>query len=366
MDKEDSGTDSDEMSSLLMERYHDPSKVGAYRGATQLWRSLQSHPNNPDLDTVKEWLRGREEYTLHKSVPKNVSTLQFMVPHAHHTIQADLMDVSSISSINDGVKFLLTTVDVFTGEATVVPLRSKRGPDVALALTPILEKGYLFLHTDKGTEFFNSNVRSVTSRLGVQHYSTENDNIKAGMVERFNRTLREVLARLMNHRRTKKYVDVLDDLVEAHNKTPHSRTGVAPSDTPSIDTHHRWIEKYERDTPKPINPVFKVGDHVRLAAARRTFMRGYHEQWTREVFVVSDVDTSSSPITYRVKDLLGESVKGRFYASELQLITYDADAPFQVEKIIRTRKRQGKTEMFVKWLGYPEKFNSWIDGLSLS
>ena len=65
-------------------------------------------------------------------------------------------------------------------------------------------------------------------RKGVVHYSNENENIKAGMVERLNRTLREVMSRVMEHRNKNRYVDVLYDLIEGYNNTPHSRhSGVA-------------------------------------------------------------------------------------------------------------------------------------------
>ena len=83
---------------------------------------------------------------------------------------------------------------------------------------------------------------------------------------------------------------------------------------------------------------------------RRVLARGYHERWTREVFVVTKVETRTVPVTYRVKDLMYEAFSGRFYAKELQLIKYDPDATFKIEKVLRTRRRQGQPEIFVKWL----------------
>ena len=52
--------------------------------------------------------------------------------------------------------------------------------------------------------------------------------------------------------------------------------------------------------------------------------------------MIKSVDNSTEPITYRVEDLMG-----RFYLGELQ--THDSDVEFQIEKVIRTRKRGGKT-----------------------
>ena len=78
------------------------------------------------------------------------------------------------------------------------------------------------------------------------------------------------------------------------------------------------------------------------------------------MFVVTKVETDAVPITNRVKDSMDEEISGRFYAEELQLIDHDPDATFKIEKVLRTRRRRGQPELYVKWLGYPDKFNSWI------
>ena len=59
-------------------------------------------------------------------------------------------------------------------------------------------------------------------------------------------------------------------------------------------------------------------------------------------------------------DLMDEDISGRFYGEELQLIKYDPDDNIKIEKVLNTRQCRGQSEILVKWLGYPEKFNSWI------
>jgi hypothetical protein len=54
-------------------------------------------------------------------------------------------------------------------------------------------------------------------------------------------------------------------------------------------------------------------------------------------------------------------VKGTFYETELQRVVVDDDEVYNIEQIIKTRKRAGKTELLVKWQGWGKKYNSWID-----
>ncbi|GFY69485.1 uncharacterized transposon-derived protein F54H12.3 [Trichonephila inaurata madagascariensis] len=50
--------------------------------------------------------------------------------------------------------------------------------------------------------------------------------------------------------------------------------------------------------------------------------------------------------------------KGTFYPQELQKVSDSGFYP--VENVIKTRKRNGKSEYLVKFQGYPEKFNAWL------
>jgi len=69
------------------------------------------------------------------------------------------------------------------------------------------------------------------------------------------------------------------------------------------------------------------------------------------------------PVTYKLNDLAGEDIKGSFYEDKLQSVTKAKDTLFDIERILKTRKRAGKVEYFVKWRGYLAKFNSWITAL---
>ena len=98
----------------------------------------------------------------------------------------------------------------------------------------------------------------------------------------------------------------------------------------------------------------KVGDKVRIGRKKKkTFEKGFTPNWTEEIFVVEQV-LHTNPITFKLVDLLGEEVTGSFYEEELQKTNQEV---FRVEKVLF--EENGKS--FVKWKGYSDKFNSWID-----
>ena len=104
-------------------------------------------------------------------------------------------------------------------------------------------------------------------------------------------------------------------------------------------------------------PKYKLGDIVRIAKKKTIFDKGYTPRWTEEVFSISQVQYTDPP-TYTITDTNGEEVRGTFYEQELQKTTQEI---FRIEKVIKTRGNKS----LVKWFGYPDSFNSWVDNKDL-
>ena len=83
------------------------------------------------------------------------------------------------------------------------------------------------IHGDKGKKFVNRKFKSFLKDHRVQFFSTENDDIKASVVERFNRTLNSKMWRYFTYSRKKRYVDILDDIIFVWLQTTPPTSGVA-------------------------------------------------------------------------------------------------------------------------------------------
>ena len=147
------------------------------------------------------------------------------------------------------------------------------------------------------------------------------------------------------------YYDVLDDIVKRYNNTRHSTIKMKPIDVKD-DTYINTDKKTNNKDPK-----FKVGDRVRISKYKNVFAKGYVPNWSEEVFNVNKIK-STVPWTYEINDLNGEKIIGSFYEKELQKTSQEE---FRIEKVI---KRKGD-KIYVKWKGYDNSFNSWIDKASL-
>ena len=101
------------------------------------------------------------------------------------------------------------------------------------------------------------------------------------------------------------------------------------------------------------DPKLKVRDYVRISKYKNIFAKGYTPNWSEEVFVISKIK-NTVPWTYVINDLNGEEIIGTFYEKELQKTN---QKEFRIEKVL---KKKGD-KLYVKWKGYDNLFNSWID-----
>ena len=103
-------------------------------------------------------------------------------------------------------------------------------------------------------------------------------------------------------------------------------------------------------------PKYRIGDLVRISLKRRDLFDkpSGNIKWSEELFKIYKINRSNV-ITYQIKDLNNETIKGIFYEKELRK-TKNTTGEYIIEKILRTKGNQ----IYVKWRGYDSSFKSWI------
>ena len=346
------------MDKILSKHYYDPREPGSFSSV----RNLERY-SGIGKRKVTKFLRAQDAYTLHKPTRVRFRRRRTYAKGINDLFQADLVDVSNLSRYNDGYRYILTCIDVFSKRAWAVPLKTKSGPEVTSTFEQqiLVDAECNMLQTDKGTEWLNWRFQKMLRENGISFYTSENDDIKAAVVERFNRTLKSKMWRYFTYANTRRYLEVLPDIVYSYNNTHHRSIGMKPSEVNRANEDAVRRRLYPLKSKKKPKWKYAVGDKVRISMQRRPFKKGYTGNWSEEIFVVDSLHPTQ-PVTYGIKDLAGEDIKGKFYEPELQKIDKrDDDDVFIVEKILKTRKRAGKIEYYVKWRSYPDKFNSWVD-----
>lgn len=300
--------------------------------------------------TVKEGI-ARE---LHRSARRNYPRRRVITKGKDDLWQADLVEMIPYAKVNRGIKYLLTVIDVYSKFAFAEPVRNKTGALVTDAFRTIIERSKRtpqHLQTDQGKEFYNKDFAGYLKSIHVHHYSTYS-NLKASVVERFNRTLKGLMWREFTVQGTYRWLHLVQQLVTRYNGTKHRTIGMAPSevrDNRLLKTVYNRVKMAD-----PSRHRFSVGDYVRLSKQKSVFDKGYRANWGTEIFRVTKVQLTN-PATYLLEDLDGQPIMGGFYKEELQRTKYPQQ--YLVEKVIRKRGKQ----LYVKWLGFSPTFNSWIN-----
>lgn len=296
---------------------------------------------------------------LHRATRRNFNRRRTQMRGIHDTIQADLVEMIPYAKENGGYVYILTAINIFSKKAYARPLKSKTGQEVEKALESILNSiGHTIkhIHTDRGKEFYNSTVLAMLKHLHIHLYSTFS-TMKAAIVERFNRTLKNRMWKEFSLRGTYKWIDILPKLIDEYNNTRHRTIKMRPNDVDERNEQQllNSVYRYTANIAAKQNTKFKVGDSVRLSKYKHVFEKGYTPNWTTEVFKIKRVRSTTNPITYVLEDYNGEEIEGTVYAEEMLPVKYPDI--YLVEKILR---RKGD-KVYVKWLGFGNEFNQWID-----
>ena len=254
---------------------------------------------------------------LHKPKRKNYPRRKIIVNNIDEIFAADLVEMQKFAKLNKGYRYLLTCIDIFSKFAWVIPLKDKKGVTIKNALEKIFNKRKpKFLWTDNGKEFYNKQVQDLLNENNIKLYSTNNSEIKSAVIERFNRTFKNMMYKKFTENNNTIFYNILNELVNNYNNKHHSTIKMSPIEGSKKINEKKIKNIYNFEkTKKP--GKFKVGDRVRLSLKKNIFEKGYDTNWTEEIFEIYDIKYSNVPYYY-LKDLNNEKLQGTFYEQELQ------------------------------------------------
>ena len=226
--------------------------------------------------------------------------------------------MSQYSKMNRRYKYIFTNIDVFSKIAYAYPIKSKKIQDIKPCFEKIFKNNKpKYIWSDKEPVFLSKEMQLLFKNNNVKIYHT-NSQLKAVVVERFNRSLRELMMKEFVKNNNTVWYNILPKLIKIYNNRYHSTIKM------KLTQLNKNNEKYIKEniytynkTSK--NPKFKIGDLVRISLKRSNLFDkpSGNIKWSEKLFKIHSI-IKSNVTTYKIKDLNDEIIKGIFYERELQ------------------------------------------------
>ena len=207
----------------------------------------------------------------------------------------------------------------------------------------------------KNRLFFSKQMLKFFEDHNIKIYYTHS-NLKAVIIERFNRSLRELMMKKFVKSNNTVWYNILPELLKTYNNRYHRTIKMKPIDVNKSNEKHIKNTVYNYDITNK-KPKYKINDLVRISLKRRELFDKPtgNIKWSEELFKIYKMN-KSNVITYQLKDMNDEIIKGIFYERELSK-TKNTTREYIIEKILKTKGNN----ILVKWRGYSNNFNSWVN-----
>ena len=363
----------------IRQNYNNPGHAIAFSSPQVIYKYLIENGKKVSLKNIRSVITEFDSQNLHKLFVRPAAFNPFFIYRRRQQIQGDLIDIRQLANENDGVNYLFSMIDAFSRRAWVYPLKTKKTKEVAECFSKHLNSDFQnnlmeVFHSDAGLEFVGKEMQEVLNKNSIFFQIGRGYN-KSSICERFNRTFQVLIYKYLTQNETRRYIDVLSDLLKSYNERPHrtlkSLTPIlADKKENEIEVRGILRKKYfnvPRASQNYLKQTFQLGDIVRIKKATGRISsenRGYAQQQNPEYFVIDRIDTRQPRPLFHLKSMsLGDQILGGFYSNELSLVSGNV---YKVEKIIRSKGKGRNKKYLVKWAYFDDSHNSWINAKDFS
>ena len=239
-----------------------------------------------------------------KPPKKNYVTNKTDVYHIDDIWSLDILDLKDYGPENNrGYRYILVIIDNFSKYGWTVPLKNKNARTIKDSFENILissKRKPNLIESDRGKEFYNNIFQDFLNKNNIKLYS-RNSSYGAVFAERFNRTIRDLLKKIVFEQGDAKWIDILPTKTKQYNIRIHSSTKLTPTQA-SLKKNEGYVYKNLLDKRKKIKPKYEIGDLVRTADIKKTFSKGDTTNWSYKLYKITEIINDTIP-SYRVDNL---------------------------------------------------------------
>ena len=216
----------------------------------------------------------------------------------------DILDLKDYGPKNNrDYRYVLVVIDNFSKFGWAIPLKNKNAQTIKNSFENILissKRKPNLVESDRGKEFYNNIFQDFLNKNNIKLYS-RNSSYGAVFAERFNRTIRDLLKKIVFEQGDANWIDVLPTITKQYNNRIHSSTKLSPKDA-SLKKNEGYVYKNLLDKRKKVKPKFQINDLVRTADLKRTFSKGDTTNWSYKLYKITEIINDTIP-SYKIDNL---------------------------------------------------------------
>ena len=239
-----------------------------------------------------------------KGPKRNYAANKTDVYHIDDIWSLDILDLKDYGPENNkGYRYVLVTIDNFSKNGWTVPLKNKNAQTIKDSFENILissKRKPNLIETDRGKEFYNNIFQDFLNKNNIKLYS-RNSSYGAVFAGRFNRTIRDLLKKVVFENGDGDWIDVLPTIRKQYNNRIHSSTKLTPIQA-SLKTNEGFVYKNLLDKREKVKPKFQINDLVRTAVLKKTFSKGDTTNWSYKLYKITEIIKDTIP-SYKIDNL---------------------------------------------------------------
>lgn len=325
------------------------------------------------LTRIKAILRQHPVYNQKRREKKTKTFVPIYAYFRLELLQIDLCEVQYMARYNKGIRYLLMIYDTASKKSWVIPCKNKTSLIISEKLDTFLKNldgNVKKILMDRGREFTASITQSVFKKYNIICIHPAPGRHAYG-VERFNQTFQNILYKYLSSQNTKKYFHHLDNLTEIYNSRRHRVIKMSPNEAYLKENRTRLATTLFYHYGKTVlvgkkkqkKSEFFIGDSVKLKLERKTFTRGYHDHFGKEVYKIKHIDLSKFIPLYTLISNENKTLPTKYYEEDLQhLGNLKLQNLKKIPKFTILQQRKNKLneiEVLVKWDNIDQYYNTW-------
>ena len=239
-----------------------------------------------------------------KPPKKNYPTNKTDVYHIDDIWSLDILDLKEYGPENNrGYRYVLVTIDNFSKYGWTIPINNKNAMTTKDSFENILigsKRKPNLIESDRGKEFYNNIFQDFLNKNNIKLYS-RNSSYGAVLAERFNRTIRDILKKLVFEKRDGNWIDVLPIITKQYKNRIHSSTKLTPIQA-SLQKNEGYVYKNLLDKRNKIKAKYQTNDLVRVADLKETFSKGDTTNWSYNLYKITEIINDTIP-SYKIDNL---------------------------------------------------------------